>query len=343
MDNIVGFEDIICELDGGEITNMSAKQAQETIFLFLNSVKDKLPYGMIINKRVAKNLYDHSIDYGADALSAIYAIPQILSKGVLIQPFTKVNGETEKSGMMGGRIKIGGKEYLVVLVSKRNKGDFPYAIRIFSYERVKELLLAMRTSLHSPQTGASYQMHNQKQSTAKVLTNFILSKTPNDIIERMLIQYLIPQNVTIDANNDAVPSSQDNHGADYIPESKQSIKITESDLRNMIQESVRRILSEHKYMRIGDYEIINGSRWTGKLQDIPEKGWVDDIRLYSSTKKGGKTYALYQRCDNSKYFFVEVIDVPNDKKQSHARLISQRDVPSVIVRDALSLIQNGRI
>jgi len=204
--------------------------------------------------------------------------------------------------MMGGRIKIGGKEYLAVLVSKRNKGDFPYAIRIFSYERVKEMLLAMRTSLHSPQTGASYQMHNQKQFTAKVLTNFILSKTPNDIIERMLIQYLIPQNVTIDANNDAVPSSQDNHGADYIPESKQSIKITESDLRNMIQESVRRILSEHKYMRIGDYEIINGSRWTGKLQDIPEKGWVDDIRLYSSTKKGGKTYALYQRCDNFRCF-----------------------------------------
>ena len=63
----------------------------------------------------------------------------------------------------------------------------------------------------------------------------------------------IPTNISVDSNNNNRIASQNGYGADYVSENKQynknnnmkqTIKLTESELRNVITESVKRVLNE---------------------------------------------------------------------------------------------------
>ena len=131
---------------------------------------------------------------------------------------------------------------------------------------------------------------------------------------------------------------------------------------NVIGESVfRRVLREqfqklhHRYIlnekfynpseepivdgKIGEYDVLDGAEWEQIICDLPQKGWVEDIRMYSAMGHGGKTYCLYRRMDNGKYFFAEVFDDKKDKKYLHAKALSKKNVPTIIWRDAVSLIR----
>lgn len=123
----------------------------------------------------------------------------------------------------------------------------------------------------------------------------------------------------------------------------------ESQLRSIVRDAVRCVLCEKLYnpsvepmidRRIGDYDVLDGS-WTEQiLGDIPQKGWIQDICMYSAVDAGGKTYALYRRCDNGKYFFMEKVSRPNDE-YIHTILVSHKAVPNTILSDAKALIRNG--
>lgn len=130
------------------------------------------------------------------------------------------------------------------------------------------------------------------------------------------------------------------------------ISVTKSDFKNMVLESVGKILLTEKYYnpaiepmidyKIGNYDVLYGAEEEQIICDLPQKGWVEDIIMYSAMPKG-KTYALYRRCDNGKYFFVEIMSVPEDKKYLHAKVISRKSVPQIIWNDAKDVVCHNQI
>jgi len=125
--------------------------------------------------------------------------------------------------------------------------------------------------------------------------------------------------------------SQTQHGNMIISQSD-ICRIVESAVRKYLN---RQILNEKFYNpateplidgHVGEYEVLDGAEWEQILCDLPKKGWVEDIRMYSAMNKGGKTYCLYRRKDNGKYFFVEVFD---DNKDDYLRVkqVRKNEVP----------------
>lgn len=139
------------------------------------------------------------------------------------------------------------------------------------------------------------------------------------------------------------------------------IHLTQSDLRMIIETVVyrykhckdgrkKRQLNEKYYNPFreplidGDlngYDILEGAKEEQIICDLPEKGWVEDIRMYSMMRNQGKTYCLYRRVDNGKYFFVEVYDDPHDKEHLHGKAVPKKNVPDFILNDAISLIRHS--
>lgn len=136
----------------------------------------------------------------------------------------------------------------------------------------------------------------------------------------------------------------------HSPSNKVALK--ESEIRDMVRESVEKILLTEKYYnpaiepmvdrKIGDYDVLDGAEEEQIICDLPQKGWVEDIVMYSAMPKG-KTYALYRRCDNGKYFFVEIMSVPEDKKYLHAKVVSPKSVPQIIWNDAKVVVRHNQI
>lgn len=132
--------------------------------------------------------------------------------------------------------------------------------------------------------------------------------------------------------------------AEGIKESKISTKviITESEIRDMVRESVIRLISESETDTteyIGEYEVIDGwgegvEYWAPSLKQF---GFFNDIRMYLSKTH---TYCLHKRIDNGKYFFSEIVPAPElgkDETKFVPRHLSE--IPSAICQDALRLLR----
>lgn len=149
---------------------------------------------------------------------------------------------------------------------------------------------------------------------------------------------------------------------EQISSTNTMIRLTQSDLRMIIESVVYRYMcsidEQHSKQQlnekfynplrepmidghIGEYEVLDGAEWEQILCDLPEKGWVEDIRMYSAMEKGGKTYCLYRRKDNGKYFFIEVYDDLKDEKYLRSKAVPKKNVPDFILNDAISLIRHS--
>ncbi len=145
----------------------------------------------------------------------------------------------------------------------------------------------------------------------------------------------------------------DTTGAAFVHHSPSNkVALKESDIKGIVKECVKKILLTEKYYnpatepmvdyKLGDYDVLYGVEEKQIICDLPQKGWVEDIVMYSAMPKG-KTYALYRRCDNGKYFFVEIMVLPKDKKYLHAKVISPKSVPSIIWNDARGVVRRNQI
>lgn len=85
---------------------------------------------------------------------------------------------------------------------------------------------------------------DKEAKTDTVSANFIIKDPRNDI----------PQN--INGDKIAMPATSSNYGADYVSKCKQTIQLNESDLRMMVQECVRRIITEESYKPIAHNKTI---------------------------------------------------------------------------------------
>ena len=126
------------------------------------------------------------------------------------------------------------------------------------------------------------------------------------------------------------------------------ITIDEDDIIDLVHSVIKKQRLNEKFYNprrermvdyiLGEYEVLDGAEWKQILCDLPQKGWVEDIRMYSAIGSGGKTYCLYRRKDNGKYFFVEVVDGGVDE-HLHVMAVKKSNIPPIIWNDAISLIR----
>lgn len=120
--------------------------------------------------------------------------------------------------------------------------------------------------------------------------------------------------------------------------------ITESELKAIVQECVKRVISEatingHTYpleKQMGKWKCIDGIYWERNLPDCPEKGDVYDVRIYDNTEapKGKyETYALWKRIDNGKYFYTTIVPNPEGNNQNRWKTVPLSTVPQEIRDD----------
>lgn len=120
---------------------------------------------------------------------------------------------------------------------------------------------------------------------------------------------------------------------------QRTVQLKESDLRAIIRECLCKVLSEQSKQMIGDYEIMDGDGLEHEADSIIQFGHFNDIRMYVSN---ADTYCLMKRCDNGSYFFTQIVDAPElGEKETKFKPVKPKDVPSIILRDAQSLIRSS--
>lgn len=125
--------------------------------------------------------------------------------------------------------------------------------------------------------------------------------------------------------------------------SKNIIRLTSSDLKHIITESVQRILQEQESKvgkRLGEYEVIDGRFASCKAPSLERFGYYNDVRMYYSPCH---TYCLMRREDNGTLFFAEIVTAPElGKNQTKYVPRKPNEVPSFILRDAQSLLRKAK-
>ena len=171
---------------------------------------------------------------------------------------------------------------------------------------------------------------DKEAKTDTVSANFIIKDPRNDI----------PQNVSGDRV--AVPATSANYGADYVSESK-TIRLNESDLRRIVGECIRKVLSESEH----HYNVRKIVRWDCipsngyEFQEIPGKGTCVGIMMYvdnTSKKEIPPTYCLFRRGNNGKYFYATIIASPEGgPKATKFSIVPLRELPVEIYKDRCNL------
>ena len=87
------------------------------------------------------------------------------------------------------------------------------------------------------------------------------------------------------------------------------IWITESEIRNMVRESVECIIAEEypNVFQIGKWKCVVG----GDIYEIEGKGDCQGIRMYMDmSSKDKTTFCLFKRRDNGKFFYSTIVPAP---------------------------------
>jgi hypothetical protein len=136
----------------------------------------------------------------------------------------------------------------------------------------------------------------------------------------------------------------DNHGDVIAYESKRTstniktIRITETELKGIIAESVKRILygASHK---IGNWERVPSNGY--EFHDIPSKGKCVGIAMYvdnTTNEKIPPTYCLFRRGSNGKYFYATIVDASEKgPKETKFLTVPVSNVPQEIRKDLHNL------
>ena len=121
------------------------------------------------------------------------------------------------------------------------------------------------------------------------------------------------------------------------PIEKSNVTLMENTLRHIIQKHIRKTLLEYREKAVGKYTAIDGDGLKWQADSIIQFGWYNNIRMYDSDDD---TYCLMRRYENGMYFFTKIVDAPElGKDETKFVPVKAKDVPSVILRDARSLIR----
>lgn len=131
-----------------------------------------------------------------------------------------------------------------------------------------------------------------------------------------------------------------------LAEGKNVIRLTESQFRQILVESISAVLNEEKCKKkVGDYTALDG-QWMLMVYDgIENKGRVQDIRMYDNDLFRGKenfdTILLFRRQDNLKFFYARIVPVGEHGVKFES--IPLKDVPKIIKDDFKTINPLGRV
>ena len=123
-------------------------------------------------------------------------------------------------------------------------------------------------------------------------------------------------------------------------------RLVEKQLKQIIHESLTRILNEEKgKKKVGDYTALDGQWMLTTWSGIENKGKVQDIRMYDNDLFNGQedfdTIALFRRQDNLKFFYARII--PVGEHDTKWKEIPLKDVPQIIKDDFKTINLQGRV
>ena len=121
------------------------------------------------------------------------------------------------------------------------------------------------------------------------------------------------------------------------------IVLTESDLKMMVKNCVRKVLSESEQRynvgKIGKWNRIPSNGY--EFHKIPGKGTCVGIMMYvdsTSEMEIPPTYCLFRRGDNGKYFYATIVASPKDgPKATKFSIVPLKELPEEIYKDLRNL------
>lgn len=123
-----------------------------------------------------------------------------------------------------------------------------------------------------------------------------------------------------------------------ISNTKRTIRLTKTELKGIIAESVKRILSVAPH-KIGNWERVPSNGY--EFHDIPSKGKCVGIAMYvnnTTNEKIPPTYCLFRRGSNGKYFYATIVDAPEKgPKETKFLTVPVSNVPQEIRKDLHNL------
>ena len=214
----------IVSLNGNEFVGVEGED-------YVNRVITKL--GM--DKSSVQNLYYHYMGGNEIMKSSILAVPIVIEKGVIIQPWRKGHNKNLKTGVTAAPISIGGIRYICCVVNTRNaqKKNSPYSIRLFDNTQIRDMLQSNIVHHSTTSTSQPSDTSNANPLTvAKVLQKYLLDKNSQE------------KDVDDNEDNNSTDTTNENKQYNKNRNMKQTIKLRESELRRMIAESVKSVLNE---------------------------------------------------------------------------------------------------
>lgn len=219
----------IVSLNGNEFVGVEGED-------YVNRVITKL--GM--DKSSVQNLYYHYMGGNEIMKSSILAVPIVIEKGVIIQPWRKGHNKNLKTGVTAAPISIGGIRYICCVVNTRNaqKKNSSYSIRLFDNTQIRDMLQSNIVHHSTTSTSQPSDTSNANPLTvAKVLQKYLLDKNSQE------------KDVADNEDNNSTDTTNENKQYNKNRNMKQTIKLRESELKRMIAETIRSVVNENSFHR----------------------------------------------------------------------------------------------
>lgn len=205
----------VVSLSGDEFLPIEGKtfiqQVQE--FFAAQGGKANSPFGtVLLDKKGIKNDLGHGI--GRLKAASFAAVKDVLEKGVVINPMGQyhTNNKKNPTGMIAAPITIGNEKYVCVVEVIANR----QVTRLYVHEVTLTKTLQGDVADSNAVPGETNLVTQPQGEIAKVLRNYVNTK-----------------------NNDENNSKTENRHMN-----KKLVKLTESDLKQIVKESVNKILNE---------------------------------------------------------------------------------------------------
>ena len=219
----------IVSLNGNEFVGVEGED-------YVNRVITKL--GM--DKSSVQNLYYHYMGGNEIMKSSILAVPIVIEKGVIIQPWRKGHNKNLKTGVTAAPISIGGIRYICCVVNTRNaqKKNSPYSIRLFDNTQIRDMFQSNIVHHSTTSTSQPSDTSNANPLTvAKVLQKYLLDKNSQE------------KDVDDNEDNNSTDTTNENKQYSKNRNMKQKIKLRESELKRIIDETIRSVVNENSFHR----------------------------------------------------------------------------------------------
>ena len=229
----------VVSLSGDEFLPIEGKtfiqQVQE--FFAAQGGKANSPFGtVLLDKKGIKNDLGHGI--GRLKAVSFAAVKDVLEKGVVINPMGQyhTNNKKNPTGMIAAPITIGGEKYVCVVEVIANR----QVTRLYVHEVTLTKNLQGGVADSNAVPGDTNLVTQPQGEVAKVLRNYVNTK-----------------------NNDENNSKTENRRH----MNKKLIRLTEGDLKQIVKESVNKILKEDQVETFRKQQILQAYERVLKYQD----------------------------------------------------------------------------